>query len=140
MVAEHHVAQTGRHAAVHHRGDVVCQGQRIQHKRIFAEERDVYDVLPRLDDRLKGRKAHEPRHGADHQVGVAHDALDNLSAGQVGHLPGERVLGRQRLDALPAGVHSGDTVLSAQVGGDRAADHARAQNHDTFHVLSSVRP
>ena len=48
--------------------------QRIQCERIFAEERNIHDVLPCLDDRLQRREAHEPRHRADHQVGVTHDA------------------------------------------------------------------
>ena len=111
-------------------------GQSIQFKWVFAEERDIHDVLLGLDDRLQGREAHKPRHRADHQVGVAHDALDDLRTGQIGHFPGERVLGRQGLHALPAGVHGRDAVLAAQVGGDRAAHHARAQNHDVFHMLS----
>ena len=64
--------------------------------------------------------------------------LHDLRAGQIGHLTGERVLGRQRLDALPAGVHARDTIFTAQVGGDRAAHHARAQNDDVFHWLSSA--
>ena len=136
MIAEHHVAQARRHTAVHHRGHAVCLGQSIQLEWIFAEKRDVYDVLSRLDDRPERRKTHKPRHSADHQVGAAHDALDDLRAGQIGHLPGERVLGRQGLHALPAGVHGRDAVLAAQVGGDRAAHHARAQNHDVFHMLS----
>ena len=32
--------------------------------------------------------------------------LDDLRTGQIGDLAGERVLGRQRLHALPAGVHA----------------------------------
>ena len=52
MVAEEDVAQARRNAAVHDGGDAVLLRQRIQLKRVFAEERDIHDVLAGLDDRL----------------------------------------------------------------------------------------
>ena len=51
---EHEAAQARRDTAVDHRCHAACVGQLIEDERILPEERDVDNVLPRLNSRLEG--------------------------------------------------------------------------------------
>ena len=89
QVAEDDVVAAGRNAAVHNGRDLLCLGQGVQLETVLVEEGDVHQGLGGLQHGLGRGEAHEPRHGAHHEVCIGHGGLQGFGIGEVHRANGQ---------------------------------------------------
>jgi hypothetical protein len=73
VIAQQNIAHPRGDAAVNDSSDVLLLGERVELERVLSEERDVYDVLPTLDDGFEGLKPQKSRHGSDHKIAICNE-------------------------------------------------------------------
>jgi hypothetical protein len=78
VIAQENITHPWGDAAVDDCCDILLLGERVELERVLSEERDVYDVLPTLDDGFEGLKPQKSRHGSDHKIAICNELFDSL--------------------------------------------------------------